>query len=152
MLAAALPATAATLAILGFAALETGGKPPLSVHPQNLSEAAALGSAAETVRRLSLGDSPYRIEAVRSELIASQVMHVTPLEAAVYSRRLELIQLLDSRGLLADDPLRRTLACLAADIGAADIAEHLARGRALDCEAGTTHLRIRARGQEGVTP
>lgn len=145
MLAAAVPAAAATLIVLWFAGAETSGFTPFSMHPENLAEAAAMGNAAETVRRLSFGQSPYRVERIRGDIIGTDSMQATALEAAVMSKRLELIRLLDSRGAFVGDDVRRNLSCLAEDFGAGEIQEYLGRGLAVECEPGVTRLRIIAR-------
>ena len=153
MIAAVVPVAIGTLVILAFAVLETGGRTPMSIHPGNLAEAAAMGNAAETVRRLSFGESPYRIQPIREDIVGSDPIRLTALEAAVVSKKLELIRLLDSRGVFVGEDARRTLACLATDIGASDITEYLGRGLTLDCgEPGATRLRILTRGQSAETP
>jgi hypothetical protein len=152
MLAVALPAAITTVVIVGFTALEIAGRTPLALHPANMAEAAAMGNAAETVRRLSFGESPYRVEHVRGDILQSDPLRVTPLEAAVYSKKLELIRLLDSRGLLFGDEVRAPLVCLAADISAGDIGEYLQRDHAVECEPGAALGRIRARSKKEEVP
>jgi len=153
MIAAVVPVAIGTLVVLAFALLEMGGRTPMSLHPENLAEAAAMGNAAETGRRLSFGESPYRVEPVREDILVSDPVRLTPVEAAVMSKKLELIKLLDSRGAFVGDDTRRTLACLAMDVGASDITEYLGRGLTLDCgEPGATRLRILTRGQSAETP
>jgi hypothetical protein len=149
MLAAALPAVIATLAVVGLATIETGGYTPMSLQPANLAEAVGLGNAAETLRLLAYGESPYRVEPVRRELITSMEMRLTPLEAAIYSKKLELVRLLDSRGVIVDSGTRAALACLAVDIEAKDLAEYLSRGLDLKCEPGAALLTIARRMEPG---
>lgn len=148
MLAVALPAAFFALVVVGFATLELAGRTPLTLQPANMAEAAAMGNAAETVRRLSFGESPYGVEDVRGDILQSDPLRVTPLEAAVYSKKLELIRLLDSRGLLFADEVRGSLACLAGDIGAGDIGEYLQRERPVECESGAARGRILDRMKE----
>jgi hypothetical protein len=137
-----LPAGAATLMVVVFAAVELGGYTPLSVHPHNLAEATALGNAAETVRRLALGDNPYRMETVRGVIIGSDPIRLTAVEGAVYSKRPELVRLLEIRGVLVEAETRYRLACLARDIGATDIFEYLVRDHEVGCQPGAVRAEI----------
>ena len=91
--------------------------------PRNSAEAAAVGDAASVLRFIRLGDGPLDVQPVRAHLLP--VPYVTTLQAAVWSRRLDLIQILDAEGAIASADTRSELACLALDLGAPDIALYL---------------------------
>ena len=120
-LALLAPLGVAAAAVVLVAAGERLGAAPLTgLVPQNSAEAAGLASAGEVLRFLRRGDDPRRVYAVRPEIISSAVRRVTTLEAAMWSRQLELVQLLD--GLVAfDRGERAALACLAADLRIDDV-------------------------------
>ena len=150
--AVALPATVATLIVVIFAVLEVAGRTPLANAPQNVAEAAGMGSAAETMRRVMYGESAHRVEYVRPDIISERVTRVTALEAAIFSKKLELIRLLDRRGAIVDARTRQALACLARDIEANDIVEYLARGAELPCAEGAERERVMARSAASDAP
>lgn len=132
----AAPAVAVTLAVIVFSGLEISGRTPFALGPpRNIAEAAAMGAPSE-VMRLLIGEDPNRVWPVRSEIISSTVTRVTGLEAAVWSRRRELIEMLDRRGVIVDAETQQHLICLASDIGALDLVEYLSRGRPSDCLRG----------------
>jgi hypothetical protein len=145
--AAALPPIVVTLAIGLFALAESFGYTPLSYGPPvNVAEAAGMGSATEVVRLLQRGGDPNRLDYVRPQIISSSVTRVTALEAAIWSRRVELVRLLDTRGAIADDASRHHLACLAADINARDIVQYLApNGAACEPQAEAKAVVARSR-------
>lgn len=93
--------------------------------PRNLAEAAATGRADDAYRRLTLGEDPTLVSDVRPDATWSTVLRVTPLEAAVWSRQLRMIQLFDREGAIRSLEQRLELACLALDRGAADMVEYL---------------------------
>ncbi len=112
--------------VVVFSASELFGYTLWSYGPTvNLAEAAALGSASEVVRRLDAGENPARLVAVRPFAISSSVTRVTALEAAVWSRSAELMQLLDRTGAIADGETREHLSCLAKDLRVEEIVEYL---------------------------
>lgn len=94
-----------------------------------------MGAPSEVLRLLPLED-PNRVWPVRGELISSSITRVTGLEAAVWSRRRELVEMLDRRGVIVDAETKQHLICLASDIGALDLVEYLSRGRPSDCLRG----------------
>jgi hypothetical protein len=115
--AVAAPVVLTTLGILVFSALELRGRTPLSYGPmRNIAEAAALGHASEVLRLLAAGQDPNRVWTVRRDMISSTITEVTALEAAVWSRREQMIELLDREGAIVGQDARRHLACLAADL------------------------------------
>jgi hypothetical protein len=144
-LAASLPVIVMTAGILGFIVSESGGRTPLSYGPaRNVAEAAAWGNAAETLRQLSLGQDPTRIQPIRAEVLSSAIRQITALEAAVWSRQLALVQLLDERGMIVGDE-RRRLACLAADINAGDIRDYLSMPEPPACQPQQVYEDVLAR-------
>ncbi len=136
VIAAALLPIAGTVAVLAFVAAERRGGDPLSYGvPRNIAEAAGLGSAADVLRWLAYGDDPTRLQPVRPDMISSSVREVTALEAAVWSRRVELMRLFADRGLIP--PHQRThLACLATDLGVDDIVTYLSPDDPPECQRG----------------
>jgi hypothetical protein len=138
-IAMAGPAVVATLMIVTFSGLELLGHTPFAVGPfRNIAEAAGMGAASEVLRLLGNGEDPNRVLPIRGAIISSSVRQATALEAAIWSRRRELLELLDRRGAIVDAPTRQHLACLAADLDARDIVEFLSSGRAPACEHGRT--------------
>ena len=131
------PALVATLMIVAFSGLELCGHTPFAVGPfRNVAEAAGMGAASEVLRLLGNGEDPNRVLPIRGEIISSSVRQASALEAAIWSRRRELVELLDRRGAIVDAPTRQHLACLAADLDARDIVDFLSAGRSPSCEHG----------------
>jgi hypothetical protein len=131
------PAVVATLMIVAFSGLELFGHTPFAVGPfRNVAEAAGMGAASEVLRLLGNGEDPNRVLPIRGEIISSTVRQASALEAAIWSRRRELVELLDRRGAIVDAPTRQHLACLAVDLEARDIVEFLSPGRSPACEHG----------------
>jgi hypothetical protein len=136
-LAMAGPAVLATLAIVTFSGLEILGRTPFAIGPfHNIAEAAGMGAASDVLRLLGNGEDPNRVLPVRGEIISSSVKRATALEAAIWSRRRELLELLDRRGAIVDAQTRQRLACLASDLDARDIADYLSPGRVPGCTRG----------------
>jgi hypothetical protein len=122
---ATLPLVIVTAGILLFSVGEVAGRTPFSHGPaRNVAEAAGMGNASEVLRFLWLGGDPNQITDVRPHIISSQIVRVTALEAAVWSRRVQLLELLDRQGAIIGEHTRAHLACLASDINAADIVEY----------------------------
>lgn len=131
----ALPASFVTAALLGVAAGERVAPRLFDYYrPLNSAEAAAAGDAAEVLRRVGLGEDPRRMYVVRPQFISSSVQHATALEAAMWSRREQMFVMLDRTGVLADEPTRRELICLANDLSLPDVAKYLGRGTAATCQ------------------
>ena len=129
----AAPVVFAACAVLGFVIAEVAGLEPLTFGaPRNIAEAAGLGSAADVWRLAESGEDTTTIYPVRREIISPAVRNVSALEAAVWSRRVELVQLLDDRHLLPPAE-RDRLACLARELDTVDIEEYLAGGRPVAC-------------------
>ena len=136
-IAMAAPVVVGTLMIVTFSSLELLGHTPFAVGPfRNIAEAAGMGAASEVLRLLGNGEDPNRVLPIRGEIISSSVRQATALEAAIWSRRRELVELLDRRGAIVDAPTRQHLACLAGDLEALDIVEFLSPGRSQICVHG----------------
>src|SRR5688500_10139722 len=93
--------------------------------PSNLAEAAAAGRADDVVRRLRAGEEPLRVYDLHPDVISSVVLRATPIEAAVWSGRLPIVQLLDDGGAINDAAHRLEIACLAVDMEMDDMVEYL---------------------------
>lgn len=145
-LAVTLPLAAVTIAVLVFAARDVGGRTPSSWGElQNVAEAAAMGQASEVMRMLREGQDPNRIYAVRPEVISSSVTRVTALEAAIWSRRAQQVELLDRAGAIRDQESRHYLACLAADLPVDEVVQYLSPGGPPQCTAGEAIKQVVAR-------
>jgi len=149
----ALPASLVTIGLLGVAVGERIA-PSLFDHyrPRNAAEAAAAGNAAEVLRRLHRGEDPLREYVVRPQFISSAVQHASMLEAAMWSRRIQMFVMLDRAGVLANDETRHELVCLAEDLSLPDVAEYLSREDAPACEPQQALNRLFARTSEEEMP
>ena len=148
--AAALPAVLVTAAMLTFVVAHWEYRDGMSSTPyQNSAEAAAAGDAARVLRFLRMGDDPTRIHLVRPYLISPDIIKVTTMEAAMWSRELGMIRLLDGEGAIVDPDQRRDLACLAFDLDLPDVKEYL--GHAATCVRGLTLKRLAARSSSEPT-
>jgi hypothetical protein len=132
------------LLIAGHAAAERAGLEPLAWRPANIVEAAAAGDAAYVLRDLRRGVDPRRALPVAPDVLPDPIRLATPLEAAVWSRRLEPIEVLERNAGL-DGRERAALACLALDWGAPEIARHLAAGADPICVPGRALAEVEAR-------
>lgn len=144
----ALPVLTATLLVLAFAVSEILGHTPLSyAPPQNIAEAAGMGIASEVLRMLRQGQDVNQIMQVRPDIISSAITRVTALEAAIWSRRVELVRMLDREGAIRGDHVRRQMACLARHLRTEDILAHLAPAGLAGCDPDGTIRSIEARSQ-----
>jgi len=140
-----VPFVAATVVLAVVTVGERAGGTPFSDGgPRNGAEAAALGDAAAVVRSLQRGDDPERVRPVRPEVISSSVLQVSMIEAAVWSRRIEMVQLIDRVHGESAPRSRHELGCLAADLQQPDVAEYLEPDGA-DCAPGEAVTRVLAR-------
>ena len=142
------PVLVATLAVLVFAARELRGDTLLSDGAvRNVAEATGSGQASEVLRFLRAGQDPNRVWTVRRDIISSTITEVTALEAAVWSRHVQLIELLDREGAIAGDARRHQLACLANDLvpPVEDIVKYLAPDGTARCEPGAALAVVVAR-------
>ena len=145
ILALVLPIVVVTAGAVWVTAGERAGFAPMAgLSPVNGAEAAALGRAGEVFRFLRAGDDPRRVQPIRPEVISSSVRGATTLEAAVWSRQLEMIQLLEREGALTAAD-RHPLACLAADLEVEDVAEYLSPDGHPPCEEDEALERVMAR-------
>lgn len=84
-----------------------------------------MGRSGELLRFLREGQDPAAVYAVRPGVIASDVTQLTAFQAAVWSRRGQMVQLLDRAGVVTE--ARRTeMACLAEAMEVAEIVSYLA--------------------------
>jgi hypothetical protein len=145
-LAATLPLVAVTIGVLVFASREVGGRTPSSWGElQNVAEAAAMGQASEVIRMLREGQDPNRVYPVRPEVISSTVTRVTALEAAIWSRRAQQVELLDRAGAIRNPESRHYLACLAADLPVDEVVQYLSPDGPPSCTAGDAIKQVLAR-------
>lgn len=149
IVALAAPVVLATLGVLLFIGMELSGRTPSSIRAESIAEAAGIGNSAETLRRLLAGEDPARVQAIRPFIIGSEITQVTALEAAVFSRRVQLVQMLDDRGAIVGGEARRALACLALDTDIGEIVQYLAPDGPPACEPGAARALIVARSKQG---
>jgi hypothetical protein len=142
------PPLAATVLLLVFTISEMAGLSPLSYQaPRNIAEAAGMAMESEVLRFLRQGQDPTAVFDVRPDIISSSVTRVTALEAAIWSRRVRLVAMLEREGAIRDDETRRHLVCLAEDIRAEEVADRLAPDGEHECEAGRASRFVEARSQ-----
>jgi hypothetical protein len=106
------------LVIAGLAAgllLAPFGRHPLWQQPElNLSEAAAVRDSAEIVRLIEEhSEDPNAVREVRPGLLADQAIRVTPLEAAVAAKDVEIARVLLVNGATMDADVWNHLRCSA---------------------------------------
>lgn len=138
-------------AALGWLLFVTGGDavgagPFAGLGPRNGAEAAGMARAADVLRYIRMGEDPNALHDVRPEVISSAVLRVTTLEAAMWSRQLELVKLLDGENAIKEGD-RAMLACLAADLGVDDVVEYLAPEGIGGCTPGQALERVSARSR-----
>ena len=109
--------------VLGWVA----GTDPFWTTPDlTLSEATVVRDAGEAVRLIRTGHDPNRAWPVRADLSERREPEmITPLEAAIEIRRLEMFQLLVREGARITSSERPVLIDHARTAGARDIAEFL---------------------------
>lgn len=144
-LAAPLVVAAVWLAFVMAGDVMAAG-PYADLGPQNSAEAAGMARAADVLRFLRFGEDPHRVYPVRPEIISSAILRVTTLEAALWSRQLALVELLDDQHAITHED-RARLACLAADLKVDDIAEYLAPDGTSHCVPGKAMERVTARSR-----
>jgi hypothetical protein len=143
---AALPPVIATAALVWFSVNELSGRTPFSGgRPRNLAEAAGLGSGAEVLRMLRAGADPHFVLPVRPEIISSTVTNATGVEAAVWSRKAQLVELFDREGALAAPDQRHHVLCLARDVGVDEIVAYLTKTDHAPCDSGRALAEVQAR-------
>jgi hypothetical protein len=135
------PLLLAAVAIVCVSIGEAVGAAPWSGPvPRNSAEAAAMGSASDVLRFLHAGEDPRAVYDIRPEVISSAILRATTLEAAMWSRQREMVELMDREGAIGQSD-RERLACLAADLKIDDIVEYLAPGGA-HCDPGKALARV----------
>jgi hypothetical protein len=146
---AVVPVAAVTMAIAVFSLMELAGRTPWSLGPPlNVAEAAALGNGSEILRFLRSGQDPLAVWPVRPDVISSTVRRVTGLEAAVWSRKAQIVELFDRQGRIpAGEPWRRVY-CLASDLPVDEILEYLRKKGTAECVAGETVESVLARTKQ----
>jgi hypothetical protein len=147
MLCAVVPFLAAMLLVAWFGVSELSGRTPFAYEPPaNVVEAAGMGLSADVLRFLRAGQQPNAPMYVRPHIISSEVTQVTASEAAVWSRRVRLMELLEHERALDDPALRWHLICLAADLRAWEVHEFISSHvSAPQCEPGAAVRRVAAR-------
>ena len=147
-LVTAIPILAVVAGMLWVGVNERHGSNPLGAPPfRNSAEAAAAGDAAAVLRFLRMGDNPARIRAIRGDIISSGV-RATTLEAAMWSRNIDMVRLLDREGAIVDREERPQLACLALDLDLPEVSNYLAADQV--CARGVALERIIARSRPEV--
>lgn len=134
--ALALPAFAVAAASAALLALALAGRHPLwREEPLNLSEAAAFRDAARVVRLLREGEDVTVRRRVRGGALAAREVLATPLEAAIVSRRPEVLGVLLEEVAL-DTGTWHDAVCLAQAVGDAEIEALLNQHRPAAAAAG----------------
>src|ERR1051325_7645543 len=87
----------------------TVGAPGTGTTAANSAEAAALGDMAVALHLIRLGNNPTRVQPIRPWIISSNVQRATPLAAAMWSRRIEMIRTLDRQGAIVGADTRHDL-------------------------------------------
>lgn len=120
----AAPALLMTVSILMLLVAVLGYQPLWANRRVTLTRAAHGGDTATVFRMLSAGSDPNAAEPMPFERRAEPVV-LTPLEAGVESRQVEVVQLLIKMGARASESDRQRLACLATAVDASEVAVYL---------------------------
>lgn len=145
----AIPAVVATALLAGIVVGENDRVRAVGTRVENVAEAAGSANASEVIRLMHAGEDPSRVYPVRDWVISSSVRHATGLEAALWSRHIDMIRLLDQEHALGDLQVRHDLACLAEDLHEPDIAQYLTGGGEPRCVPGRALARVIARTTGG---
>lgn len=94
-------------------------------QPLTLPEAAALKDDAEVLWAIRRGVDPNARALVRAGVISDRERLLTPAEAAVASRRVQMLHFLVQQGARMDADTRRSLLCFARRVEAGEIVEYL---------------------------
>ena len=144
--ALALPAICTVGALTCIAYELAGRTPPMAIaSPQNIAEASGMGSAADIWRFFDQGEQPERVYDIRPEIISPQVTRASAVEAAIWSREVDVVRFLVERGALSAPAARRRMACLGAELGTKDIVEYLDPAHGAGCDGGSVADEIAAR-------
>lgn len=121
-----VPQLATLVVILILLVGWTVGYHPFWPIPEvTVSEAAATADHAEVVRLITNGADPNGPSPVRIGIINDTAHVMTPLEAAVFVRRLELVKLLVEHGAVLSPQVTTSLIELAKKYDAPDIVAYL---------------------------
>jgi hypothetical protein len=106
---------------LMLVALPFGIDPLWAVEPLTLSEAAGARDNGEVIRLIEGGADPNEAAPIRARLVDDNAQTVTPLEAAVGTRRADMVELLLDHGARMDPATFVRLACFAHAVRADDV-------------------------------
>ena len=120
----AAPALLVAVSILMILVAVLGYQPLWANRDVPLGQAAHGGDTATVFRMLSAGSDPNAAEPVPLDGHAEGVV-LTPLEAGVESRQVEVVRLLITTGARTSESDRQRLACLATAVDAPDVAMYL---------------------------
>ena len=123
----------------------------------NLSEAIALKNRGAAFMLLETGANPNQRYLVRAEIIMGYAVSVTPLQATMFTREIDLFELLANYGARMTGEESRFLYCLALDVGARELSEAILRtagtsGESFECQPEAAVDRIRAQRVERGEP
>ncbi len=105
LLVAMLPAALLTVARAAFLILAIWDLHPFWLwEPLNLAEAAALRDRGEVARLLAEGQDPNATYRIRRGFVREYAMQLTPVEAALATRREEIVQILVDAGARLEPP------------------------------------------------
>jgi hypothetical protein len=143
-----IPLVLAMILLAWAIVAERLGVPTDDRQPLNIAEAAGFANAADVVRRLRMGEDPGRVYPLRAHVVSSSVRRATALEAALFTRRIELVRLFDQEGVAIEPETRAALSCLAADLELEVIANYLSKNSSVNCEKNAALERLTARTTE----
>lgn len=112
-----------------FVALPFGIDPVWHVEQVTLPEAAALRDNGEVMRLIGLGADPDEAGIVRRDLAHNEAHVLTPLEAAVSIRRVDMVELLLESGARMDESTWARLICFADVVDSDDVRVFLEQRR-----------------------
>jgi hypothetical protein len=102
-----LPPVAAFLLLSTYLVSEALGFRGLArPEAQTVSEAAALGEAARALQLIAAGQQVNAPQHVRTDFLDAGAYDVTPVEAAILGRHVELVRLLERAGVRPSDTVR----------------------------------------------
>ena len=137
----ALPPLVVTAALAIVACSEGAGAHPLTMgEPRSVSEAIALRDAAGAARLVESGADVNAVGLIRAGILSEQPILATPLETAVITDGVAVLDFLASHGAASGD---ESLTCLAADVGARSVRTRF--GDASRCRKGATLQAVLAR-------
>jgi hypothetical protein len=126
-LGAGLPGAivAVLFGLSGAAALSTGQPLIWAPAESTLSQATALRDQGEAIRLIMLGSDPNRRYPVDAVFRPDEQVMLTPLEAAVITRELYMVELVVDYGATVDAGNAAVLQCLATRLRADAILDYL---------------------------